>query len=322
MKAMILEGASQPLAYTDAPDPQSDAEHVVVRLRAAALNHRDVWISKGQYAGIKYPIILGSDGCGVLGNGAREVIVNPGLNWGNDPRAQRKDFRILGLPDDGTLAEQVKVPSANLADKPAHLTHEQAAALPLAGVTAYRALFTRAQLRKGERVLITGIGGGVALFALQFAVAAGAAVFVTSGSDEKLERARALGALGGANYKEANWPDVLRGQAGEFDVVVDGTAGEALNALCDVAAPGARLAFYGATLGNPKELIWRRVFWKQLSVLGSTMGHPSDFAAMVAMVNEHKIVPVVDSVYALADANAALARMAAAEQFGKIVLKI
>ncbi len=322
MKAMILEGADKSLDYKDAPDPQSDAEHVVVHLKAAALNHRDLWIRKGQYAGITYPIILGSDGSGVLGGSTREVIINPSLSWGNDPRAQQKSFRILGLPDDGTLAERVKVPAENLADKPEHLTHEQAAALPLAGLTAYRALFSRAHLQKGERVLITGIGGGVALFALQFAVAAGAAVFVTSGSAEKLERAKAMGALGGANYKDAKWADSLRVQAGEFDVIVDGTAGDALNTLCDAAAPGGRLAFYGATLGNPKDIVWRRIFWKQLALLGSTMGNPADFVAMMKFVNDHKIVPTVDSVFALADANAALQRMAAAEQFGKIVLSI
>lgn len=319
---MTLEGADKPLEYKDAPDPQGDGEHAIVHLKAAALNHRDLWICKGQYAGIVYPIIPGSDGSGVLGNSRREVIIDPSLNWGNDPRAQQKSFRILGLPDNGTLAEQVRVPSANLADKPAHLTHEQAAALPLAGVTAYRALFSRTHLQKGERVLITGIGGGVALFAMQFAVAAGAAVFVTSGSDEKLARAKTLGALGGANYKDPKWSDALRSQAGEFDVVVDGTAGDPLNALCDVAAPGGRLVFYGATLGNPKELSWRRVFWKQLTVLGSTMGNPADFAAMVKFVNDHQIVPIVDNVFPLSDANAALARMDAAEQFGKIVLSI
>ena len=319
---MILEGADKPLVYQDVADPQGDAEHAIVRVKAAALNHRDLFIRQGQYAGIKYPAILGSDGSGVLDKGNREVIINPTLNWGSDPRAQQKIFRILGLPDDGTLAEHVRVPAENLADKPAHLTHEQAAALPLAGLTAYRALFTRANVQKGERVLITGIGGGVALFALQFAVAVGAAVFVTSGSAEKLAQAKAMGALGGANYKEDKWADVLRTQAGEFEVIVDGTAGDGLNTLCDVAAAGGRLAFYGGTLGNPKEVIWRRIFWKQLTVLGSTMGTPADFAAMVAFVNEHKIVPTVDSVFALADANAALQRMAAAAQFGKIVLRI
>ena len=318
---MILPGADQPLEYKDAPNPQADSSEVVVHLKAAALNHRDLFIFKGQYAGLKFPCILGSDGSGVLSDG-REVIVNPGLDWGNDPHAQQKSFRILGLPDDGTLAEQVKVPAQNITAKPNHLTHAQAAALPLAGVTAFRALFSRANLQKGERVLITGIGGGVALFALQFAVAAGANVFVTSGSEDKLARAKQLGALGGANYKEAKWAEQLRELAGEFDVIVDGTAGDGLNQLCDVAVPGGRLVFYGATLGNPSQLAWRRIFWKQLNMLGSTMGTSADFAAMVQFVTDNKIVPIVDQVFALTDANAALQRMAAAEQFGKIVLSI
>ena len=186
MKALVLEAANQPLQYKEVGDPTPAPGEVVVKLEAAALNHRDNWIQKGQYAGLKFPIIPGSDGCGTvqtLGEGVdsswkdRPVIINPGLGWGNRSAVQSDQFRILGLPDDGTFAELVRVSASALVDKPAHLDDCHAAALPLAGLTAFRALFKRAHLQRGERVLISGVGGGAALFAMQYAVAAGANVF-------------------------------------------------------------------------------------------------------------------------------------------------
>lgn len=332
MKALVLNAANQPLQFKDAPDPIPGPGEAVVALKAAALNHRDLWIQKGQYAGLKFPIILGSDGCGrvvTCGEGVdhswlgREVIINPGLDWGARPRAQADKFRILGLPDDGTFAEQVRVPASALVNKPAHLDGLRAAALPLVGLTAYRVLFSRAGLQPGERVLITGVGGGGALFALQFAVAAGAKVFVTSGSDDKLKRAAELGAAGGANYHHDDWDKQLKTQAaGGFDVTIDSAGGDGFLRLIDLAAPGGRIACFGATRGSPSGFDLRRVFWKQLSILGSTMGSPDDFAAMVHFVTEKKITPLADHIFPLAEGNAALAAMDSAAQFGKIVLTI
>jgi NADPH:quinone reductase-like Zn-dependent oxidoreductase len=330
MKALVLSEKGKPPQWRDVPDIRPAAGEVVVRIHAAALNHRDVWIQKGQYAGLKYPIVPGSDGSGVVMQGPdagvwaeKEVIINPALQWGarsgyQDPSA----FRILGLPDDGTIAEYVKVPVDNLVRKPAHLSFEEAAALPLAGVTAYRALMTRAQLQAGESVLITGIGGGVALFALQFAVAVKAKAYVTSGNDQKIDQAIAMGAVGGANYKNAGWLEALKTLAGGFDVILDGAAGDGFNDLLDLMAPGGRLAIYGATRGNVTNVVARRIFWKQLNILGSTMGSPSDFAAMVALVDQHQINPVVDKVYAPEDGAAAFLRMDEGLQFGKIVVKM
>src|ERR1700744_3965338 len=196
MTALVLTGKNEPVAIKELTDCKAGPGEAIVRVPAAALPPRDVWIQKGQYAGLKYPIVPGSDGAGVVveGSGAadwvgKEVIIDPALDWGGSAVYQDPgNFRILGLPDDGTFAEYVKVPVRNLVEKPAHLSFEAAAALPLAGGTAYRALMTRAQVRAGEKVLITGIGGGVALFALQFAVAAGAEVVVTSGSADKLDK--------------------------------------------------------------------------------------------------------------------------------------
>lgn len=328
MRAVQLTGINQ-LNVTDVVDPAPAAGEVVVGLRAAALNHRDVWIKQGQYAGLKWPCVPGSDGAGVvtaLGAGAdsawlgREVMINPSFNWGDDERAQGGAFSILGLPRDGTLAEKIAVPVAQLAAKPSHLSWMEAAALPLAGLTAYRALFTRAQLSAGERVLVNGIGGGVALFALQFAVAIGARVWVTSSSPEKIARAVALGAMGGFDYRDTGWVAAAAKAAGGFDVIVESAGGEGFEKLLDTAAPGGRMVFFGATRGNPPALAMRKVFWRQLSLLGTTMGSPADWAAMTAFVAEHHVRPVVSEVFPMARAGEAFARMERAEQFGKIVV--
>lgn len=330
MQAAVLTHLDQPATIQSVPDPVASPGFAVVGLKAAALNHRDLFIRLGQYANIQLPLIPGSDGAGVVeAVGAatdsawvgREVIINPALDWGEDPRAQGARFRILGLPDSGTFAEKVCIPVTNLVPKPAHLGWETAAALPLAGLTSWRAVFTRAKLQAGEKVLVTGIGGGAALFALQFAVAAGAQVWVTSSSTEKLARARALGAAGGVNYHDEGWGPALQTAAGGmFDVIIDSAGGEGFDALIELTKPGGRLAFFGATRGNPSGLNLRKCFFRQINILGTTMGSPGDFAGMTAFVAQHGIVPVVDRVFPLAETEPALRHMESAAQFGKIVL--
>src|SRR6185312_6225656 len=201
----------------------------------------------------------GSDGAGVVeaaGEGVdrswigREVIVCPSFDWGQEEKAQGAKFSILGLPRAGTLAEQIAVPVGQLSPRPAALSWEEAAALPLAGLTAYRALFGRAGLKAGERVLISGVGGGVALFGLQFAAAAGAAAWVTSSSEEKLARAGRLGARGGFLYTRAGWAAEAAAAPGGFDVILDSAGGAGFGDLIDLAAPGGRIVFFGATRGN------------------------------------------------------------------------
>lgn len=319
------------LSIAEVPAPSPAPGEAVVALRAAALNHRDLWIKLGQYAGLKFPCIPGSDGSGVVsavGAGVdaawvgREVIINASFGWGADERAQGADFSILGLPRDGTLAEKIAVPVVQLAPKPAHLSWTEAAALPLAGLTAYRALFSRARLQPDERILISGIGGGVALFALQFAVAHGAEAWVTSGNDDKIARAVALGAKGGFNYTAPGWAKAAAQTPGLFDVVLDSAGGDGFESLLDVAAPGGRVVFFGATRGNPPVLPMRKVFWRQLSLLGTTMGSPADWTAMTAFVGRHRIAPVVSEVFPLARAAEAFALMERGGQFGKIVVEI
>jgi zinc-binding alcohol dehydrogenase/oxidoreductase len=331
MLALQQDAPHQPAVARDIPTPQPGAGEVLVKLHAAALNHRDVWIQKGQYAGIKLPCTLGADGAGeiaALGAGVEgwdvgePVIIYPGVEWGDNERTQGRSFRVLGMPDPGTFAEYLNVPVAYVRPRPAHLNWEQAAALPLAGLTAYRAAFVRAQVQPGERVLVTGVGGGVAQVAAQFCAAAGAEVWVTSGDDDKITRALDLrmGLRGGVNYKQANWGRTLTQGSGNFDVIIDSAGGDAFGALLDVAAPGGRIVFYGATLGNIPQLPAAKVFWKQLSVLGSTMGSERDFDDMLALVNKHQLVPVVDKTFPLAEGEAALRYLEAGQQLGKVVL--
>ena len=330
MKAIVLEAADKPLILREIEKPTLKDGEVLVQIKAAALNRRDYWITVGKYAGIKCPSILGSDGSGIVaevGSDAdkdwlnKEVIINPSHNWGSHTEYQNRDLTILGLPENGTFAEYVKIKAEYLYPKPVHLNWEQAAALPLAGLTTFRALFTKGKAKKGDKVLITGIGGGTGTFALQWAVAAGCQVFVTSGSGEKILRAKDLGAFAGVSYKAQDWAQELQHLAGGFDVIIDSALGDGFDKLFDISNPGARIVFFGGTAGNIPPLNGRKIFWKQLQILGTTMGSPDDFKAMVDFVNQHKIVPVIDEVFPLAYAQKAIDKMANSSQFGKLVLK-
>lgn len=331
MKALVLNELKAPLTLEERPELQPSARQVVVRLKAAALNRRDYWITQGMYPGIRLPTVLGSDGAGVIervGDNAptgwigREVIINPGMEWGEDEAVQSDAFHILGMPDDGTFAEAVLVPEEAIHPKPEHLTWREAGALPLGGMTAYRAVFTQGQVQPGETVLVTGIGGGVATFALQFAAAAGARVLVTSSSSEKLAKAAELGAAAGYDYTQEGWAKQLVADHGPAHLIVDSAGGEGYRQLLDIAAPGGRIVNYGATAGPPPKFDLFKVFWKQLHLVGSTMGSPSDFRVMLELVHHHKIRPAIDQVFPLAEGNEALSRMRESTQFGKLVLDI
>jgi zinc-binding alcohol dehydrogenase/oxidoreductase len=331
MKAVYLETIGKPFTPIEKDKPTAGPGEALVRVKAAALNRRDVWIQHGKYFLKEYPAILGSDCAGVvdeIGAGVdqkwlgQEVIVDPGSHWGDNPRAHSASYIILGMPEPGAFAEYVKVPAGNLYIKPAQMNFEEAAALPLAGVTAYRVLFTKCQFQAGEKVLVTGAGGGVALFAVQFAVAAGAEVWVTSGTEEKIEKAKVLGASGGINYKQENWGKELKAQTGGFDVIIDSAAGEGFVQLVKLAKPGGRIGIYGGTSGMIGQINPAEIFWKQLAIYGSTMGTAEDFANMVRFVNEKKIKPVVDVVFPMEEAEQAMRYMEAGKQFGKIVLRV
>lgn len=329
MKAAVLENLKTPLSIQNRNEPNAFPGQVVVELKTAALNRRDYWITQGLYPKIKLPVILGSDGAGVVmetGDGVdaswkgKEIILQSGINWGGREEAQAADFEVLGMPRDGTFSTHIVVPQETLHEKPSYLSWEESAALPLAGLTAWRSVFTQGELKKGQTVLITGIGGGVALAALQFAVAAGAEAWVTSSSESKIEQAIQLGARGGFLYNDEGWESSMAQKAGVPDLIIDSAGGKTFNGLIDLIKPGGRIVNYGSTLGNPEQINMFKLFWKQIRLQGSTLGSPADFRNMMTFIEEHQIKPIVDAVYPLEDANIALERMKHSEQFGKIVL--
>ena len=328
MKALTLTDSGK-IAITDKEKPQPQQGEVLVRLKAAALNHRDQWIREGKYPGIQAGVTLGSDGAGIVEAAAdkagqewigKQVIINPNLNWGDNPAVQSADYTILGMPVDGTFADYICVKADRLAEKPEHLTTAQAAALPLGGLTAYRAVFTNGALKKGEKVLISGIGGGVAQFAFQFALAAGADVWVTSGSDEKLSFAVEQGAMGGFNYKEEDWQKKAKNVSDGFNLVIDSAGGDQLNKLIDALAPAGRLVFYGATTGIPSGLNLRKIFWNQLRLQGSTMGNDQEFQEMVQFVEKYKLDPIMKEPFPFDHILEAFDTMKEGRQFGKLVV--
>lgn len=330
MKAVKLTRNTAPdeLQLSDVEEPQAGPGEVLIRLEAAALNHRDLGRLDREP---DVHFILGSDGAGVietLGPGVAEwapgaeVIIYPSLNWGDREEAFSEGFTILGGPSNGTLAEAIAVPAANIFPKPAHLSFEGAGALPLAGLTAYRAVVSRAAVQPGERVLVHGIGGGVALFALQFALARGAEVMVTSTHEDKLERARKLGASLAVNSRSGDWQEDAQHWTGGqgLDVIVDSVGGELFAKSLLALRLGGRLVTYGATAARQATVDIATIYWNQLNVLGSTMGSPRDFSEMLELVIAHRLKPVIDSVWPLAMAPQALQHLAQGRQFGKIVL--
>lgn len=337
LKAMVLKEKVRPggeiakLFYEEVETPKAGPGEVVIRLRNAALNRRDVFVRQGLYPGIKVPSIPGSDGAGLLeeiGQGVtgfeigNEVIINPGMGWGDNPKFPNPNFSVLGVPINGTYAQFIKVPADNVFLKPSHLSWEEAAALPLAGLTAYRAVVTKGQVQEGDVVIIPGIGGGVATVALQIAVAHGAKVYVTSSSEEKIEKAIKLGASGGVNYKNENWVKELRELTGGADLSIDSIGGDTFKDLITLANPGSKIVSFGSTLGAVNNLLMPRIFFKQLFIMGTTMGNPEEFRKMLELYTEHQLKPTVDKVFALEDVEEAHRQMENGNQFGKIVLTI
>ena len=332
MKAIRMSepGGPEVLVLEDVPDLQPGPGEVVVELKAAALNRRDVFVRKG-VAKVPLPLTPGSDGAGVvsaIGDGVKgvaegdEVIILPSLAWGDDQRAPGPRFRILGGPDQGTYAQQIVIAAENVYPRPGRLSWHEAAALPLAGLTAWRALFSRARVQPGETVLVIGIGGGVATFALHLAKAAGCKVVVTSSSDEKLAKAAALGADAGVNYATAGdeWAAAVKEtNGGGVDVVID-SVGSTWAGSVESCAPGGRVVVFGGTGGAKVEMMVRPMTLGQVSLLGTTMGSPMEFGQLLAAVDTQSWVPVIDSVRPLADAAAAHEREEAGLHFGKLVL--
>jgi zinc-binding alcohol dehydrogenase/oxidoreductase len=328
---LTLTGDAPRFEMRELPDPVPGADEVVVELVAAALNRRDWWLWRSPETSI--PVTLGSDGAGrvaAVGASVRdltpgaEVVINPALHWGEDERAASAEFDILGCPTDGTFAERVVVPAINVQPKPAALSWEEAAAFPLAGLTAWRAAVTCAGAAPGRRLLITGGGSGVSTFCLQIAHELGADVWVTSGSDDKIARCVELGARGGFRYDDPSWPDQVRAATGGEGVhaVVDSFAGSGWTQSLAALARGGVLVNYGDTGGDDATIPVAALYWHWRSLIGTTMGSPSEFRALCAHVGASAWRPAIDSVHPLADTAGAAHRLLAPERFGKVVLRI
>jgi NADPH:quinone reductase-like Zn-dependent oxidoreductase len=308
------DGGPEVLRYEEAPEPSPAEGEVLVRLRAASLNHIDLWIRSGQPS-VSKPRILGSDGAGERVDTGGRVVINPGLDDG---------ARIIGEHIDGTDAELIAVPEEYLQPLPDALSFEEAAAFPLVFETAYRMLVTRARLQAEEWVLVWGIGGGVATASLAIAKALGARVLVTSSSDAKLERARGLGADATVNHATGDVGAAVKDATGGagVDVVVEHVGEATWRMSLAAVRAGGRVVVCGATSGANPPAQLHRVWWKQLTIYGSTMGTREDFAGAFELVSSGRARPVIDEIFALAEARAAHERLERGEQFGKIVLRI
>jgi NADPH:quinone reductase-like Zn-dependent oxidoreductase len=309
------DGGPEVLRYEDAPDPEPGPDDVLIHLRAASLNRLDLWVRQG-LPSVPKPRILGADGAGIDRDG-RRVVINPGVEHGDK-------ITVIGEHTDGTHAERIAVPASNVYELPDSVSFEEAAAFPLVFETVYRMLVTRAGLQEGEWVLVWGVGSGIGSSALSLAKALGAKVVATSSSDEKLARASELGADAVVNHRTGDVVKTVKeATAGPgVDVVVE-HVGEATwhQTLQAVRAQG-RIAVCGATSGPNPPAALHRVWWKQLTILGSTMGTKDDFEGAYELVRSGKAKPIVDSVFPLAEARAAHERMESGEQFGKIILSI
>jgi NADPH:quinone reductase-like Zn-dependent oxidoreductase len=320
------DGGPDVLVLEDVADPVAGPGEVLIRVHASALNHLDVWIRKG-LPSVPKPRILGADGAGVveaLGEGVEgfahgdRVVINPGIE------APDGAIHVIGEHGDGTNAELIAVPATNVYPIPDGLTFEEAAAFPLVFETAYRMLVTRAHLMESEWVLLWGIGSGVSTAGLAIAKALGARTIVTSSSDAKLARARDLGADVTVNHADGDVKAAVKeATAGHgVDVVVEHVGEATWRTSLDVAARDGRIAVCGATSGPNPPAALHRVWWKQLTILGSTMGTKADFEGAYDLIATGRARPVVDEVVPLAEIRAAHARLEAGEQLGKIVLRV
>ncbi len=324
LKAVVHEGelGFSGLFYTECERGNPKENEVRVKLKAAGLNHRDLFVLERNKEGNR--LILGSDGAGIIdaiGENVTnvqigdEVIINPSLGWKENSSAPPEEFKILGMPDHGTFAEYIIIPAENVVHKPEHLNWEEAGVLSLAALTAYRALFTRGQVQAGQKLLIPGIGSGVATFILQFAKAVGATVYVTSRSAEKRERALELGA-DKALDSEGDWSKELNWE--KLDLVIESVGRATFNKSLSQLRPGGTIVTFGASAGDEVNMNLRNFFYGQFNFLGSTMGSSEEYAKMLQFIKKHQIKPIIDQMYPLDQFEKAFLRLDQGEQFGKV----
>jgi len=333
MKAMRLVsfGDSPIFELHEVDDPAPGPDDVVVKVITAALNRRDPWIwTTPGYC--ELPVTLGSDAAGVVAavgdsvTGLKpgdEVVIDPTLNWDRGREVPGPDFDILGAPTDGTFAELVRVPSSNVAPRPTRLTWEEAGALPLGALTAWRALFTCARVTDGTRVLITGASGGVSSYLVQLAAAAGAFVAVTTSTAEKAHRALSLGAEAAFLHGDPDWPkEVTRAAGGPLDAVVDSYGGPTWSSALPLLRWGGVFVTFGDTGSATSTIDISEVYWNWRSIIGTSMGSPEEFRAMLEHVESAEWRPVIDSVFPLEDFDLAAGRLTAQDRYGKVVIRV
>ncbi|MFF2911577.1 zinc-binding dehydrogenase [Paenibacillus sp. NPDC057934] len=328
MKAIIHAGQSglKGLEYKDVTDKQPGAGEVKVRIKAAGLNHRDLFIMAGRTEQ-DAPLIIGSDGAGrieAVGKGVSnhtvgaDVIINPCLGWESVDNVPQIPA-IVGGPTEGTFAESIIIPAEIVISKPAYLSWEEAGVLPLSALTAYRALFTKGRLQQGEHVLIPGIGGGVATYAMMMALAAGARVSVTSRSEAKRQAALSHGA-NHAFDSNGDWKESLNGDT--VDLILDSIGPATFPHYFDIIKPNGRIVTFGASSGDRIEIPVRSIFFPQISIIGTSMGSGEEFADMLQFMERHCLRPIIDRVYPLQDTAEAFHRMQQGEQFGNIGIRV
>jgi zinc-binding alcohol dehydrogenase/oxidoreductase len=325
MKAFVHEYGE--LKVKEMDEPVAQTGEAVVTMRTAGLNRRDLMIPKRR-GNDQEALILGSDGAGVIetvGEGVTEfkpgdeVIINPALRWFENSDAPPKDFDILGMPDHGTFAEKIAVPEEQIEKKPNHISWEEAGVLSLSALTGYRALFTRAQVKEGDTVFIPGAGSGVSTYLINFAKNAGARVIVTSRSEEKLEKAKELGADITLDTN-SDWPKELENET--VDIVIDSVGRATFNRSLEVLKKGGKMVTFGATTEDMIDFNLRAFFYGQYQLIGSTMGSRQELHALLDHMNNFKMHPVVDKTFSLEDIQDAFGYLTENKQFGKIAIKM
>ncbi|MGH7325361.1 MAG: zinc-binding dehydrogenase [Candidatus Rokuibacteriota bacterium] len=342
MKALAFTefGGPDKLALRDVPDPVAGPGEIVIRVRACALNHLDIFVREGIPAlRTPLPFWTGCDIAGdvaALGSDVREVrvgervVVNPSLSCGRCEFCRQGEdclcvqYGLIGEHVPGGLAEYVKVPAANALRLPDHISYEDGASFVLTNMTAWRMVVNQGQVRPGQDVLILGVGGGVSSAAVQIAKLCGARVWVTSSSDAKLERARQIGADVGINYAREDWAKVVYEKTGRrgVDAVIENVGAATWKQSLRALRKGGRLITCGATSGPIGETDIRVVFWNQLHIIGSTMANRKEFHDVMGLFFEGRLKAIVDEVVPLKDGAAAQQRLAEGKQFGKIVLRV
>jgi NADPH:quinone reductase-like Zn-dependent oxidoreductase len=328
---LVAFGDPPKFELQDVPDPVPGTGEVVIDLHAAALNRRDLWVwTTPDYCQLS--VTLGSDGAGVISElGAEvegfelgeEVVFDPTLGWGESEEHPTEQFDILGAPTDGTFAQRVVVAAANVAAKPKRLSWEEAAALNLSGLTAWRAVVTCAGAAPGRTILVTGAGSGVSTFVIQIAATLGAQVYVTTSTAQKVDRARGLGAAGGMSYLDPEWPQQIRELAGGgLDAAVDSYGGPSWEGAMKALRVGGTLVSFGDTSGPETTVTTAEIYWRWRRVIGTSMGSPREYRALIAHAEEATWRPVIDRVFPLDQLEQAARRLTDPARFGKVVLTI